>query len=693
MAGGTVRDEAYLKSKFEAYDEPTEEDFSDLIRTMFYRTSSGNNVNITGDASGSGTSNITLTLASVNANVFASNTLLKFKVNAKGLVTSAVEVEAADIPDLSSLYLKLTGGNVSGSIGSAAGYRIDIPNAILVDNTNTVSIDFANRYIVSDSSSLVATWADGRFKINYTPSDATDAISKGFADGRYLTISDYNAAQHFRGKYTTLSALNTAVPTGNDGDYAVVDAGAGSNAQNYIWDTNEGWVLSSGGGGSVTSVFGRTGVIVATAGDYDIAKVTNGTAIADMYIASASAWNAKLSAVTGTTGRIVVTGGNAIDIASTYVGQNTITTLGTISTGTWNATPIANAYIASAATWNAKLSTTTGWSISGNTVGANTGKIGTTDNFTWDAIANNLTVTRFTGLASAVNFINFQNSIATNAVAMSAAGSDTNVPFNITSKGTGSLTLSSSSTSIIVAGSGNVIQMSATGGYNFNVGATAVTTYNFGNQASATGFTVANIRGASGTATSGAAVLWNIGTNKNPTSGTASFTEFLFNYNINQTGGANGAIKTIEFNPVFQSLGGTYVAISSSVSAASNVAFIDAGTARIKTQGVIFQKNTTAESGIIDNFQMYASDIVAGNSAPHFRTENGDVVRMYSVAGWGTPSGTLNRSTYTVQGWVDISPSYSELEVQALSDHVTVLSQTLAALITDLKTGHGLLKS
>ena len=47
--------------------------------------------------------------------------------------------------------------------------------------------------------------------------------------------------------------------------------------------------------------------------------------------------------VGGTTDRISVTA-TAVDIASTYVGQTTITTLGTITTGTWNGTIIGTAY-------------------------------------------------------------------------------------------------------------------------------------------------------------------------------------------------------------------------------------------------------------------------------------------------------------------------------------------------------------
>lgn len=46
--------------------------------------------------------------------------------------------------------------------------------------------------------------------------------------------------------------------------------------------------------------------------------------------------------------------GTTFSIKSTYVGQSSITTLGTITTGTWQANPIADAYIASASTWNAK---------------------------------------------------------------------------------------------------------------------------------------------------------------------------------------------------------------------------------------------------------------------------------------------------------------------------------------------------
>ncbi len=53
-----------------------------------------------------------------------------------------------------------------------------------------------------------------------------------------------------------------------------------------------------------------------------------------------------MSADTTTLSNGVVLSADSIDIASTYVGQTSITTLGTITTGTWNGSQIANAYIA-----------------------------------------------------------------------------------------------------------------------------------------------------------------------------------------------------------------------------------------------------------------------------------------------------------------------------------------------------------
>lgn len=64
--------------------------------------------------------------------------------------------------------------------------------------------------------------------------------------------------------------------------------------------------------------------------------------------------------LTGTANKIDITNGDGVagnptaTISATYVGQTSITTLGTIATGTWQGTAIGDTYISSASTWNAK---------------------------------------------------------------------------------------------------------------------------------------------------------------------------------------------------------------------------------------------------------------------------------------------------------------------------------------------------
>jgi len=79
--------------------------------------------------------------------------------------------------------------------------------------------------------------------------------------------------------------------------------------------------------------------------------------------------------VVGTTNRITVAA-DSIDIASTYVGQNTITTLGTIATGTWNATTIA---VNKGGTGATTLTT------NGIVYGNGTSAVGVTAAGTWDS--------------------------------------------------------------------------------------------------------------------------------------------------------------------------------------------------------------------------------------------------------------------------------------------------------------------
>ena len=52
--------------------------------------------------------------------------------------------------------------------------------------------------------------------------------------------------------------------------------------------------------------------------------------------------------------------------------------------------------------------------------------------------------------------------------------------------------------------------------------------------------------------------------------------------------------------------------------------------------------NGTAPNGVItDSFALYSADIVAGNAAPHFRTENGNIIKLFTGAALTASDGTL----------------------------------------------------
>lgn len=73
------------------------------------------------------------------------------------------------------------------------------------------------------------------------------------------------------------------------------------------------------------------------------------------------------------------------------------------------------------------------------------------------------------------------------------------------------------------------------------------------------------------------------------------------------------------------------------------------GTALLAGSGdgnLIFQNGTAPSTNLIDRHYYYSADIVAGNAAPHFRTENGSIIKLYkeTAANVGTGATFTNGS-------------------------------------------------
>ena len=59
------------------------------------------------------------------------------------------------------------------------------------------------------------------------------------------------------------------------------------------------------------------------------------------------------------------------------------------------------------------------------------------------------------------------------------------------------------------------------------------------------------------------------------------------------------------------------------------------------------------------------------------------------ITGWNAPTGTLTRGTYAAYAGQTVSNPPTQAEMQALDDAVKLLSQTVTAALTDIRT-HGL---
>lgn len=318
-------------------DNSTKAASTAFVKAQGYQT--GNqNITISGDASGSGTTAISLTLATVNANV---GTFTKVTVNAKGLVTAATTLTAADIPTL-------TAAKISDFDTQVRTSRLDQMAA------PTTSVSYNNQKITSLAAGTSSSDAVNKGQLDSLMA-YVDAVRSGQDQKDSVRLASTDPADSLSGLgardgVTPVAGNRIGIIAHNDSTkLGIYIAASGAWARSPDADnlTNAGEVTSG------LTFFIEEGNTLAGR-QYTLTTanpITLGTtALTFVYSGAGTTYSAGQGiGVSGTTFYVEAGFGlsqnaDGLQISASYAGQTSITTLGTITTGVWQGTKVALAY-------------------------------------------------------------------------------------------------------------------------------------------------------------------------------------------------------------------------------------------------------------------------------------------------------------------------------------------------------------
>jgi len=286
-------------------------------------------ITLSGDVTGSGTTAITATLANsgVTAGTYnnSATQVTPFTVNAKGLVT-ATGAAVTITPAFSSITSKpttLSGYGITDAVPLAGGTMTGL---LTLSGDPTTNLQAATKQYVDS----VASGLDVKGSVKAATTGAITLSGTQTIDGVSVVAGDRVLVKNQspatgNGIYVVAAgAWTRATDMDSSGEFA----GAFTFVEQGTVNADSGWVCTTDGSVTIgtTNVdfaqFSGAGQITAGAG---LTKTGN------------------TIDVVGTANRILVNA-DSIDIASTYVGQASITTLGTITTGVWNGTAVGTVY-------------------------------------------------------------------------------------------------------------------------------------------------------------------------------------------------------------------------------------------------------------------------------------------------------------------------------------------------------------
>lgn len=276
--------------------------------------------------------------------VFATATAIRTSTSAGNtLLLQAYDVDGAAYTTFATLTANNTPTldfNTTTTIGTSYIYRVGGTDVSLADGGTGASLSDpgADRVMFWDDSAGQVTWLTmgSNLSISGTTLNATgggSSLNQREETGTTYTIVD--ADDGYIIYFTNVSGCTVTLPNTISTNIEFTGVRANGAGQVDFTDDGTSVLYTINGELSIENVNGGATWVKKTATDFygfGSLGVTSG--------------GGGVSSVSGTTNRITSTGGATpvIDIAATYVGQASITTLGTIGAGTWQGTAVGTAY-------------------------------------------------------------------------------------------------------------------------------------------------------------------------------------------------------------------------------------------------------------------------------------------------------------------------------------------------------------
>lgn len=254
-----------------------------------------------------------------------------------------------------------TASNATNLDNQTPAYYLNRANHTGTQNANTISnlATTVKAYRLDEFAVPTSDVSMNSHKITNvaTPTNPTDAANKAYVDSRAAGLDPKDSVRVATTANITLSGTQTIdgvalqvgdrvlvkdQTTASDNGIYVVASGAWTRSPDA--DTSEKVTAGMFTFIEEGDTHAGSGWVLTTTGDIVVGvtalSFTRFSSQGEILAGNGLSKSGNTLSVTGTANRITV-GANGVDIASNYAGQTSITTLGNITTGTWNGSTIA----------------------------------------------------------------------------------------------------------------------------------------------------------------------------------------------------------------------------------------------------------------------------------------------------------------------------------------------------------------